>query len=60
MLVNQDGFYDELLAFFAKMVRERFKGPGLLELLPVARTVDEVWPLLERGAETHGIDPLWR
>lgn len=60
VLVNQDGFYDELLAFFAKMVREGFKSPGLMQLMPVARTVDEVWPLLEQAAGESAVDALWR
>lgn len=60
VLVNQDGFYDELLAFFARIVRERFKSAGVLELMPVARTVDEVWPLLERATGEHAVDSLWR
>ena len=60
VLVNQDGFYDELLAFFQKMVREKFKSAGILELLSVANSVDEVWPLLEREAKPEAVDALWR
>lgn len=60
ILVNQDGFYDELLAFFAKMVREGFKSPGLLKLLSVAPSVDAVWPFLEQAADVQAVDPLWR
>ena len=60
VLVNQDGFYDELLAFFAKMVREKFKSAGMMDIMPVARTVDEVWPLLERAASAEAVDALWR
>ncbi|MCX6938241.1 MAG: TIGR00730 family Rossman fold protein [Verrucomicrobia bacterium] len=60
VLVNQDGFYDELLAFFARMVREGFKTQGLMQLMPVARTVDEVWPLLEQAAGESAVDALWR
>lgn len=60
VLVNQDGFYDELLAFFRKMVRERFKSAGLMNIMPVARTVDEVWPLLERATDGDAVDALWR
>ena len=60
VLVNQDGFYDELLGFFHKMVREGFKAPGLMQLLPVARTVDEVWPLLEQSGGEDAVDALWR
>ena len=60
VLVNQDGFYDELLAFFEKMVREKFKSAGMMDIMPVARTVDEVWPLLERAANADAVDALWR
>lgn len=64
ILVNQDGFYDGLLGFFDKLVREGFKKSGWRDLMPVAATVDEVWPLLERatGADSGGaaVDPLWR
>jgi predicted Rossmann-fold nucleotide-binding protein len=58
--VNQDGFYDELLAFFAKMVRERFKSGGMLKLMRVANTVDEVWPLLDEAEDAGAVDALWR
>jgi len=47
VLLNQDGFYDELLRFFGRMTRERFKPPGLHAVLPVAARVGEIWPLLE-------------
>ncbi len=65
ILVNQDGFYDELLGFFDKLVKEGFKKSGWRELMPVAATVDEVWALLERetggcGGGGAAVDPLWR
>ena len=61
ILVNQDGFYDELLVFFDKLVRERFKKSGWRGLMPVAGAVAEVWPLLERAAADHeAVDALWR
>lgn len=47
---NQDGFYDELLRFFEKMVRERFNKPSNLELFSVATTVEQVFHQLENGA----------
>lgn len=64
ILVNQDGFYDELLAFFDKLVRERFK-KSWRDMMPVAATVTDVWPILERetASETRtpwNVDPLWR
>lgn len=64
VLVNQDGFYDDLLGFFDKLVNEGFKKSGWRDLMPVAATVADVWPLLERetGIALGGaaVDPLWR
>ncbi len=62
ILVNQDGFYDELLGFFDKLVRERFKKSGWRDMMPVAANIAEVWPLLEREplrGDWPG-DPLWK
>lgn len=58
VLFNQDGFYDDLLRFFERMVTENFKTPGLAELLAVAPDVAAVWPLLE-NPKTFQADPLW-
>ena len=44
---NQDGFYDDLLRFFEKMVRERFTKPSHRELYAMAATVDEVFAQLD-------------
>lgn len=59
VLLNQDGFYDDLLRFFERMVAEKFKSPGLAELLAVAPTLAEVWPLLDNPASFRA-DALWR
>lgn len=59
VLVNQDGFYDDLLRFFERMVAEKFKSAGLTELLAVAPSVDEVWPLLE-NPRPYQADAIWR
>ena len=48
---NQDGFYDELLRFFDRMIGERFNKPSNLKLFSVATTVDEVFAQLKKGAE---------
>jgi uncharacterized protein (TIGR00730 family) len=59
VLFNQDGFYDELLRFFERMTRERFKSDGLREIVSVAASVDEIWPLL--GAPgTFKADAIWQ
>ncbi len=66
VLVNQDGFYDELIAFFDKLVRDGFKRSGWRATMPVVASVEEIWPLLEAGAgaggagPAAGVDPLWR
>jgi len=44
---NQDGFYDDLLRFFEKMVREHFTKPSHRGLYAVAATVDEVFAQLD-------------
>ena len=59
VLLNQDGFYDDLLRFFERMTRERFKSPGLQNLLSVAATLDEVWPMLD-GAKSFQVDAIWQ
>ena len=47
VFLNQDGFYDDLLRFFDRMIAERFNKPGNLELFRVARTVDAVLDLVD-------------
>ena len=59
VLVNQDGFYDDLLRFFARMVEERFKSGGLTKLFGVADAVGGIWPLLE-NPQPYEPDELWR
>ena len=48
---NQDGFYDELLAFFDKMVEQRFNKPSNLGLFSVASTIDDIFARLEAGSK---------
>lgn len=59
VLVNQDGFYDDLLRFFERMTRERFKSAGLHDLFAVVNSVDGVWPHLEHP-RPFVADELWR
>lgn len=59
ILVNQDGYYDDLLRFFERMTTEKFKSPGLRQLFDVSPTVEAVWPLLE-AARPFTADELWR
>jgi uncharacterized protein (TIGR00730 family) len=59
VLYNQEGFYDDLLRFFERMTRERFKSAGLQAVLSVAARVEEIWPLL--GAPgTFEADAIWK
>lgn len=50
VIFNQDGFYDDLLKFFDRMVAEKFNKPSNLELFTVAKTVEEIFTQLEAGA----------
>lgn len=59
VFLNQDGFYDDLLRLFDRMVAERFNKPSNRELFRVARTADEVLALVGDGpvtAETKWFD----
>jgi cytokinin riboside 5'-monophosphate phosphoribohydrolase len=56
---NHEGYYDDLLRFFERMTRERFKSDAMKTLYRVANTVDEIWPLLE-GARPFQSDPIWK
>jgi hypothetical protein len=58
VLVNQEGFYDDLLRFFERMVREKFKSAGLNDLFAVANTLEEVWPRLA-APSSFTADPFW-
>lgn len=52
VIFNQDGFYDELLALFDRIVRERFMHDTIRRKFAVARTQEEIFPLLENW--NHG------
>ena len=59
ILLNQDGFYDDLLRLFDRMTEERFKSPGLHKVLSVAATLGEIWPFLEAPSAFES-DAIWR
>lgn len=59
VLVNQDGYYDGLLAYFERMIADRFKSAEFGTLFGVTQTAAEVWPLLENPAAFEA-DSLWR
>ena len=52
VFLNQDGFYDELLSFFGRMVAEKFNKPSNLELFSVSKTVPEIFAQLDGGVVT--------
>ncbi len=47
---NQDGFYDELLRFFDRMIQERFNKPSNLALFSVATSVEQAFDQLAATA----------
>ena len=55
VFLNQDGFYDDLLRLFERMLRDKFFKPSNLELYRVAATVPEVFEQIEaaRGAKAE-------
>jgi hypothetical protein len=56
---NQDGFYDGLLEFFAKLVAEKFNKPTNLDLFSIAGATEEIFAHLEVAAvktETQWFD----
>src|SRR3954463_11955626 len=55
---NQDGFYDDLIKLFEKMLAEKFFKPSNMDLFRVANTVPEIFVQIEaaRDAKT---EPKW-
>ena len=47
MIFKQDGFYDELLALFERIIRERFMHDTIRQKFAVARSVEEIFLLLD-------------
>jgi cytokinin riboside 5'-monophosphate phosphoribohydrolase len=59
VLLNQDGFYDDLLRLFDRMTTERFKSQGLHKVLSVANVLEEVWPFLDQP-DAFESDEIWK
>ena len=59
VILNQDGFYDDLLRFFDRMTAEKFKSTAMRDVVSVASTLDEVWPHLD-AAHTFQADAIWQ
>ncbi len=47
VFLNQDGFYDDLLRFFERMINEHFNKPSNLNLFAVAPSIEQVFAHLE-------------
>jgi len=47
VIFNQDGYYDELLALFDRMIREGFMHATISRKFAVASTAEEIFPLFE-------------
>ena len=58
VFLNQDGFYDDLIRLFEKMLAEKFFKPSNMDLFRVANTVAEVFPQIEAAA-TVKAEPKW-
>jgi predicted Rossmann-fold nucleotide-binding protein len=46
---NQDGFYDDLLRLFERMLAERFFKPSNMDLFRVAASVPDIFVQIEHG-----------
>ncbi len=58
VFLNQDGFYDPLLALFDRMLAEKFYKSSNLQLYGVARTVPEVFVRIA-GAPPSPVESKW-
>jgi uncharacterized protein (TIGR00730 family) len=55
---NQDGFYDDLLRLFDRMLAERFFKPSNLDLFRVAITVPGIFAQIDAAAGAK-VEPKW-
>jgi uncharacterized protein (TIGR00730 family) len=58
IILNQDGYYDDLLRLFDRIVAEKFMHATIRGKYAVARTVAEVFPLLDNWSHQPG-DAKW-
>jgi uncharacterized protein (TIGR00730 family) len=58
VFLSQDGFYDDLLKLFQRMLDDRFFKPGNMELFGVAANVAEIFQRIEEGAQVKA-EPKW-
>jgi uncharacterized protein (TIGR00730 family) len=50
VFLNQDGFYDDLLRLFDRMLRENFFKPSNMDLFRVAATVPEIFTRIDEAS----------
>jgi cytokinin riboside 5'-monophosphate phosphoribohydrolase len=58
VIYNQDGFYDDLLKLFDRMLAEKFFKPSNLELFRVASSVPDIFGQIE-AARAARAEPKW-
>ena len=58
VILNQDGYYDDLLRLCARIVQEKFMHATIHGKYAVARTVEEIFPLIENWSHQPG-DAKW-
>jgi uncharacterized protein (TIGR00730 family) len=58
VILNQDGFFDDLLRFNERIIAENFMRDTIRLKYSVARTVDEIFPLIEGWTHQPG-DAKW-
>lgn len=58
VLFNQDGYYDDLLRMFDRIVGENFMRETIRGKFAVARTIEEIFPLIEGWKHQLG-DAKW-
>lgn len=58
VILNQDGHYDDLLRFCDRLVDEKFMHATIRGKYAVAKTVDEIFPLIEKWSPQPG-DAKW-
>lgn len=58
VILNQDGYYDDLFRLFDRIIEEKFMHATIRGKYAVARTVEEIFPLLEGWQHQPG-DKKW-
>jgi len=58
VFLNQDGFYDDLVRLFERMLAEKFFKPSNMDLFRVAATVPEVFAQID-ASEGVKAEPKW-